>query len=135
MSSYFDRRQEFSPETKRQALRRSRGFCECGRLRDRPTGGCGVQLTPASGIYYEHIDPDKAGGRPSLKNCAVLTRTCWRLKTAAYDIPQVTKTRHMADSHYGIRNQTSRPLDGSKRSPFRKLMNGRVERRPQRNRQ
>ena len=102
------KRQDFTRTTKRQAWERACGYCECSRLHAAgvpgfQVKGCRMKLGPVGNIYYEHIIVDRAGGKPTIENCAVLTRACWRLKTATYDMPQAAKVRRQEDMARGIR--------------------------------
>lgn len=129
-------RQEFSSEVKRDALKRSGGICECHLLAQYgipgfTAEGCGQPVGPAGNIFYEHIIVDRAGGRPTLDNAAVLTKTCWKKKTADYDQGRAAKTRHLEDMANGIRarERRGRPMAGTRASGLRKRMDGTVERR------
>ncbi len=101
------KRNDFSRETKRQAWARANGWCEGFRLADFGVPGfvglvCVSTLGPVGNIYYEHIIPDRAGGKPTLENCAVLCRNCWKIKTAKYDQPKAAKVRRQEDMAKGI---------------------------------
>lgn len=127
-------RLEFTARTKREAYARSNGICECHLLVDVPgivRGGCGTPLTPLTGIYYEHINQAFVHDDNSLGNCAVLTRTCWTIKTRFADLPTVARVKQRIDRNIGIRRTSASPFPGSKRDRYRKKMNGQVERRDQ----
>lgn len=124
-------RREFSPDTKRQAVRRSGGICECHLLAKAGVlgfnvQGCGVQIGVGN-CFFEHIEPSYFAGRNDLDNIAAISRTCWKMKTAKYDIPKIAKTKRQQNMRFGIKSESSTPIPGSKRSVFRKKMNGRVE--------
>jgi len=124
------RRREFSKQTRRDADDRAGGICECPRLVGIAgfTGeGCGRPLTSGN-RFYEHIICDGIGGEPTLDNCAVLTKTCWKRKTK-WDQPTVAKVKRVRDAWLGI-DGVGRPIDGSRRSRFQKRMNGAVDLRP-----
>ena len=121
----MNRRQEFTPATKREAFERSRGICECHLIPwlNRPHG-CGVKLISGS-IFYEHIIPDNIAHDSSLENCAVLARTCWREKTDTYDRKIIAKANHTRDRDRGIsRTLKGRPLPGTKASGWKHYMDG-----------
>lgn len=101
-------RQEFTKATRREAYARSGGVCECHRVPSLPTYrvGCGQALSSGN-VFYEHVDPDGAGGKPTLENCAALVKTCWRIKTDTYDRPLVAKVIRQADRNMGIGRSTS----------------------------
>jgi hypothetical protein len=125
------RRHNFTKPVKREAWERAQGICECHRLVNVPglvAGGCNQPLGPGN-TFYEHIRIDWIRPDNSLENCAVLTKTCWRLKTAAYDLPTIAKTKRLIDAHRGIRGSAS-PVPGSRDTPFIKRMTGRTDKRP-----
>lgn len=76
--------------------------------------------------FYEHIICDGIDGEPTLENCAVLTRTCWHLKTNSYDKPIVAKARRVGDRHRNIKPYVARPLPGRRDSNIRIRMSGPV---------
>lgn len=122
----MNRRREFSKATRREAYERSKGMCECALVPSLPTfeKGCGCALG-AGNTFYEHIDPDGAGGDNTLANCAVLVKTCWRIKTDEHDRPVVAKVQRQRDRAIGAKTNTFRPLPGSKRSGIKLPLGGR----------
>lgn len=120
-------RREFSPDTKRKAHTRSRGICECHRLAGLVPGfladGCGRPLGQGN-TFYEHINPNALSGMNDLSNCAVLTKTCWRIKTDRYDIPTIAKSNRVRDRARNIRAMCARPLIGTRRSGVKLPMGG-----------
>lgn len=123
-------RRNFSKATKREAFERSNGVCECRLVPMLPTfgEGCGAKLSPGN-TFYEHITPDGINGSPTLENCAVLVKTCWRLKTDSYDLPVIAKSNRVSDLARGIRNASE--MRGSRNHPWqeKKKFNGQVVRR------
>ncbi len=101
------KRNDFSRKTKREAWERAGGVCEARRLwwagAEHFEYLCTAKLGPVGNIYYEHIIPDRIGGKNTLDNCAVLCRNCWKIKTAKYDQPKAAKTRRQEDMARGIR--------------------------------
>lgn len=116
-------RADFSAPTKREAYARSRGRCECHRLPEWPFAHCGRALGEGD-TFYEHIDPAAFSGRNDLDNCAVLTRTCWRLRTDTHNIPRVAKSNRQRDRARNIKPHHFRPLPGTVRSGWKHFMNG-----------
>jgi hypothetical protein len=124
-------RREFSTETKRQAVRRSGGICECHLLAKAGVpgfrlDGCGVQIGIGN-CFFEHIEPSYFAGRNDLDNIAAISRTCWKTKTAKYDLPKIAKVKRQQNMRFGIKSDSGPPIPGSKRSAFRKKVNGQVE--------
>ena len=119
-------RREFSKDVRREAHARSGGICECYRIVGVPgliPGGCGQPLGTGN-TFYEHIICDGIGGDPTLENCAVLTKTCWRIKTDTYDRPIVAKSNRQHDREICIGRADGPPMPGSKRSSVKHLLNG-----------
>lgn len=120
-------RRNFPNKVKRAAYARSGGVCECWRIPG--WKGCGRPIGDGN-VFYEHIVCDGIGGEPTLDNCACLTKTCWKRKTAEYDIPTVAKAKRVTDRGIGIRRSDHawrRVMPGSRNSPVIKRMDGRTE--------
>lgn len=117
------RRNEFSADTKRQAFARSRGVCECHLIPHVFPQPCGLRLSEGN-TFFEHIDPDRISGRNDIDNAAVLTKTCWRIKTAVYDHRVIARVRKREDRSHGIRPAPTLPA--SRRDPFKKTLAGKV---------
>lgn len=122
------RRKEFPASVKRDAYDRATGDdgitrCECHRVWQLPTyrSGCGSILSPGN-CFYEHIEPDRLGGLNDLDNCAALSKTCWKLKTAGYDRPKIDKSKRVADLARGIRSRST--MLGSRDSNIKLRING-----------
>jgi len=109
-------RREFPSSVKEQAYKRSNGNCE----------QCTRKLGPGD-VFYDHVIADGLGGPPELKNCAVLCRSCHDTKTRTSDVPLIAKGRRVRRRHIGIRKRGS--FATNRDGPFRKRMDGTVERR------
>lgn len=124
-------RREFTSETKRLAVKRSGGICECHLLAKAGVpgfrlDGCGLRIGVGN-TFYEHVDPSFNSNNNALDNCAVLVKTCWRSKTDKFDLPKIAKTKRQQNMRFGIKSESGQPIPGSKRSAFRKKLNGQVE--------
>lgn len=84
-----------------------------------PHAGCGARLGPGN-CFYERIVCDGIDGEPTLDNCAVLCKTCWRLKTDRYDLPVVAKAKRVGDIVRNIRSAVFRPIPGTMASGIKK---------------
>ena len=97
-------RHEFSKPVKREALKRSGGFCEAvGKAYGLPSGQrCNAPLS--HGVEFDHY-PVPATERDSdgLDNCVACCKTCHAFKTRTLDIPVQAKTKRVSDKHQGIR--------------------------------
>lgn len=118
------RRAEFPKAVKQAALRRSKGKCEAkGAPYGFPRGmRCNADL--AYGVEYDHF-PIRAvdGGSAELSNCAAVCIKCHRWKTARVDIPQIAKSKRLHDRKWNL-SEHGDPLPGSRRSRFKRLLNG-----------
>jgi len=65
----------FSDETKRAALARSGGRCECVRIEHPHFGRCSSPVTLATAEYH-HASAQSVGGHDDLLNCEVLCHEC-----------------------------------------------------------
>jgi hypothetical protein len=123
------KRQEFSSITKRLAWARANGQCEAYlKLFD---GGLEVRCTApldVGNFHYDHIDPDWFSKDNELDNCAVICRRCHELKTKK-DRRDIAKSKRILDKRIKARKPRGRPIPGSKRSGWRKKLDGTVERR------
>ena len=124
----MSRRREFSTVTKRTALARSNGVCEAHLVPFLPVPNCAAALT-AGNVFFEHIQCDALDGANDLDNCACLCRTHWKMKTARYDLPSIAKSKRQRDRNAGIRPNNYPPLIGTKRSGWKRSMNGSWSRR------
>ena len=123
------RRHEFSKETKRAALARSRGRCEArGSTYGFPRGRrCDALLK--FGVEFDHYPVRAAdGGTSDLENCAAICVRCHRWKTARQDLPQLAKGRRIRDKFWNIRD-TSNPIPGGRRTPFKRKLDGTTRKR------
>jgi 5-methylcytosine-specific restriction endonuclease McrA len=114
-------RQEFSKPTKRAIWERSGGHCEY----DGP-GNCG-HAKIIGAVIYDHKNADYVSKDNSVENGQAICSRCNRIKTDTIDRPAIDKTRRILEKRAGLR--TTRPMDGSRRSRYRKRMDGTVERR------
>lgn len=94
----------------RDAYERSGGVYECGLMPGWP--GCNRPLG-AGNTFYEHINPDNLGGGNTLDNCAALTKTCWKRRTAEHNLPVIAKANRQRDRDRGIRQIPRRVLAGT----------------------
>lgn len=77
----------------------------------------------------DHIVALINGGRHAEDNFQPLcTSPCHSAKTAI-DVSIKSKNYRVAASHVGIKLRKSRPMPGSKASPFKRKLNGTIERR------
>lgn len=111
-------RREFPAKVMLAAFERAKDKCE----------SCGAPLTVGK-FHYDHVIPDAMGGTPTLENCAVLCVGCHSAKTGKRDIPTIAKMKRQRAKHIGAFAKSGRPMPGSKASPFKRKINGQVERR------
>jgi len=114
-------RNNFTKPTKREAFKRSGGICECHLIPHVFKSACGCKLS-AGNTFYEHINPDAISSRNDLDNCAVLTKTCWRFKTASHDLPTIAKSNRTMDRARGIVGTQFNPIVGTKASGIKMPM-------------
>ncbi len=117
------KRREFSQRVKGLALKR------CMRDGKPHCENCGTELNARIGTIFEHIVPDGLGGEPTLENCGVWCFTCADIKTVSEDNPRMAKADRVARAHFGIKVSKGPPMPGSKKSGWKRKMNGQVVRR------
>lgn len=110
------RRAEFPANVKREALERSGGICECYLIPHVFKTFCGASLGPGN-TFFEHVNVDNFSKDNSLRNCACLSKTCFKYKTANYDLPIIAKAKRNFDAHNGI-VRPRRTLPGGRGDPF-----------------
>lgn len=110
----MNNRAEFSRKTKAAAALRADGKCE----------GCGCRIA-AGNVQYDHIFEASEGGGNNLDNCAVLCKSCHKLKTATVSAPRIAKIRRQRDKHTGAKQPKS-PMPCGRKSPHKKTMGGKV---------
>ncbi len=113
-------RLEFSKKTKALAALRCEGKCE----------ECGDKLVPGQ-AEYDHITPAGLGGDASLENCKVLCRWCHASKTHGKegDRQKIRKADRVRAKHTGERQKSKAVLAGTRRSKWKRKLNGKVVRR------
>lgn len=114
-------RREFTAKIKDAAWKRSGGRCEIGRVAHMPEVGCGRTLSTGD-IHYDHIDPDGLTGEPTLENCAVLCRSCHKVKTTTHDVPAIARAKRRQRAAVGIKQRSSRRMPGGKDSNIKITM-------------
>lgn len=111
-------RQEFPDKVKVAAFDRAKGRCEV----------CTAKLFVGK-YQYDHIIPTAVGGPPTLDNCRVACTACHGEKTAKVDVPAIAKSERIKRKHAGAKTPKGQAMPGSKRSGWKKPMNGPAERR------
>ena len=111
-------REEFSGKVKVHAFQRANGRCD----------KCTARLSVGK-FHYDHIVPAAVGGAADLNNCQVLCTSCHGTKTAKVDVPAIAKSERIRRKHAGAKTTSGPPMPGSKRSGWKKPMNGPAERR------
>ena len=107
-------RDEFPKKVKLAAWKRCGGICECG---------CGQKIISGA-VEYDHIIEDALGGEPVLENCMVMRTRCHDAKTRRRR-PAIDKTRRVIEKAAGAR-KTNNPMPGSRNSPYKRTMSGKV---------
>lgn len=92
---------------------------------------CTRKIRPGNKWIAEHIHALECGGDNKWSNWGITCQWCLPAKNAE-DAAKAAKGRAVAVAHLippSQRQKKGRPIPGSKRSPFKKHMDGRVTRR------
>jgi 5-methylcytosine-specific restriction enzyme A len=116
------KRIEFSAKVRGAALKR------CMRNGVPHCESCRAELNARTGIVFEHVIPAGLGGEATLENRKVHRKTCADIKTLTEDNPRMQKADRVFKRHHGLK-ETKRPLPGSKKSGWKRKMDGWLVRR------
>ena len=115
----------------RATPRRSRGKADRARIYDLHRGICGAcegRICPTDAWDIEHRVPLAQGGSDDDSNVYPIHRKCHRAKTAR-DAADTAKCKRVEAKHLGVKREASRPMPGSRTSPYKKGISGRVSAR------
>ena len=90
---------------------------------------CTQKIDAGKAWDIDHILPFALGGTNEPDNLQILCKPCHRSKTTQSDIPRIAKTKRLNARHLGARAPSRRPIPGSRRSPWKRKMDGSVVRR------
>lgn len=86
---------------------------------------CGLKIDSVKSSWDEHQNPLWLSGDNSAENRAPAHAKCARLKTAK-EATERAKGRDVAEKHFGAKETKSRPMPGSRKSKWKKRMDGTV---------
>ena len=109
-------RQNFPARVRVARFKMCGGMCE----------GCGAKLFPPK-LAYDHDNPDGLTGEPTLTNCRVVCLPCHKTKTAK-DQADIARAKRREARHLGAK-RSSRPIAGGRNSPWKRKLDGTIERR------
>lgn len=99
---------------------------------ERHRGCCVLCKQPIDGArdkwFIEHIRALELGGEDKDENCGPAHYTCKPAKDAA-DHSAASQAKRRKRHHLGIKDTRSQPIPGSRRSPWKRKMNGQLVRR------
>jgi len=90
---------------------------------------CSQKIDAGKAWDIDHILPLALGGMNEPNNLQILCKPCHQAKTTKDDIPRIAKTKRLKARHLGARSPSTRPLPGSRRSPWKRKLDGSVVRR------
>lgn len=92
---------------------------------------CGGKIHGATERWeISHEIPLELGGADDDENRKLAHYKCHRTQTAQVDIPRIAKAKRTHVKHIGAK-RSSRPMVGSRRSPWKRKLDGTVVRRDQ----
>lgn len=108
---------------------RKAAFLRCCRNGVPHCEGCGCELTPRTGIIYEHVIPDGLGGEPTIENCKIHCKTCATEKTVKEDNPRMAKADRVLKKTFGLtRKRKTIQSRGFERRPPQRTASRPIER-------
>ena len=113
------RRPTFSTSFRLSLFLKRKGIC----------AACSLKIEAGKAWDIDHILPLALGGTNNPNNLQILCRPCHRSKTTHCDIPRIAKTKRLKARHLGARAPSTRPIPGSRRSPWKRKMDGSVVKR------
>ena len=113
------RRQFFSTSFRLNLFLKRKGTC----------ASCYIKIDAGKAWDIDHILPLALGGTNEPENLQILCKPCHQSKTSQSDIPRIAKTKRLKARHLGARSPSTRPIPGSRRSPWKRKMDGSVVRR------
>ena len=113
------RRHVFSTSFRLKLFLKRKGTCT----------SCSQKIGAGKAWDIDHILPLALGGTNEPKNLQILCKPCHQSKTSQSDIPRIAKTKLLKARHLGARSPSNRPIPGSRRSPWKRKMDGSVVRR------
>jgi len=113
------RRQIFSTSFRLNLFLKRKGTCT----------SCSQKIDAGKAWDIDHILPLSLGGTNEPNNLQILCKPCHRSKTSQSDIPRIAKTKRLKARHLGARSPSTRPIPGSRRSPWKRKFDGSVVRR------
>jgi hypothetical protein len=113
------RRQFFSTSFRLTLFLKRKGTC----------ASCYQKIDAGKAWDIDHILPLALGGTNEPENLQILCKPCHQSKTSQSDIPRIAKTKRVKAYHLGARSPSSRTIPGSRRSPWKRKLDGSVVRR------
>jgi len=89
---------------------------------------CGHKINAVREAWDEHVDPLWRNGTNDMGNRAPAHEKCARQKTSE-EADERAKGQRVAEKHFGAKETKGPPIPGSKRSGWKRKMNGELVRR------
>ena len=89
---------------------------------------CRVKIQPGQRWDLDHVRPLELLGPDEPVNWQVLCAPCHRSKTAD-DVSRIRKAQRQQARHLGAKAPSKTPLPCGKRSPWKRRLNGKIEKR------
>lgn len=89
---------------------------------------CGVKIGPATGLQWDHVIPLAQGGYDALDNLQPLCRADHLTKTAQ-DAGDTARAKRREAKHIGAAAPSRAVIPGSRRSPWKRKLDGSTVRR------
>ena len=113
------RRHVFSTSFRLNLFLKRKGTC----------ASCYQKIDAGKAWDIDHILPLALGGTNESNNLQILCKPSHQSKTSQSDIPRIAKTKRLKARHLGARSPSTRPIPGSRHSPWKRKLDGSVVRR------
>ena len=90
---------------------------------------CGGKITVSNRWHVHHETPLALGGADDLSNWVPAHEVCHQAHTAQHDAPAIARAKRLEAKHLGAKAPSRATIPGSKRSPWKKKLDGTLVRR------
>lgn len=87
---------------------------------------CRGRIQAGERWHVHHETPLELGGADDCSNWVPAHEKCHRSHTAAVDVPNIARAKRLEAKHFGAHTPSRRVIPGSKRSSWKRTIDGKV---------